>query len=128
MVGCRDFDLEEVQYARERGITLIPAAEVAAEPAAVAARLAPVVGGRPMHVSFDIDVLDPAFAPGTEVPSAGGLSTREALRLLAALTTVGRAVGLSLCEVAPPLDPQGITCLAALKIVFETWALVGGPG
>jgi arginase family enzyme len=78
--------------------------------------------GRRLHVSFDIDVLDPAFAPGTEVPSAGGLSTREALRLLEAATRLSRPVGLDVCEVSPPLDQAGVTSLAALKVIFETWS------
>lgn len=121
-VGCRDFDAEEVAYAREHGVITVPAAELADEPVAATARVVRALQGRRLHVSFDIDVLDPAFAPGTEVPSAGGLSTRQALRLLQEVLRHSRPVGLSLCEVAPPLDWQSITCLAALKVVFETWA------
>lgn len=126
LVGCRDFDPEEVAYVRERGVVVVPAAEMAAEPVAANARVVRAVHGRRLHVSFDIDVLDPAFAPGTEVPSAGGLSTRQALQLLEMTTRVSRLVGLDVCEVSPPLDPSGITCLAALKIVFQTWARLGG--
>jgi agmatinase len=124
LAGCRDFDPEEVAYAREHGVMLVTAADGAAAPAAAAARLARALAGRRLHVSFDIDVLDPAFAPGTEVPSAGGLSTREALRLLASATRLSRPVGLDVCEVSPPYDHSDVTSLAALKVVFETWSRV----
>jgi len=126
-VGCRDFDAEEVAYARDRGITQVTAAELAAEPVAAVARVTRLLAGRRLHVSFDIDVLDPAFAPGTEVPSAGGLTTREALRLLATATRLSRPVGLDVCEVSPPLDQAGVTSLAALKVIFETWSRLPRP-
>jgi agmatinase len=126
LVGCRDWDAEEAVYARSHGMTVVPAAELAAEPAAATARVVSAVQGRHLHVSFDIDVLDPAYAPGTEVPSAGGLSTRQALDLLAAAFRLSRPVGLDVCEVAPPLDHNGITSLAALKVLFETWGSLAG--
>lgn len=122
LVGCRDFDAEEVAYIRGRGVVVVTAAELAAEPAASVARVVRALQGRRLHISFDIDVLDPAFAPGTEVPSAGGLSTREALRLLETATRLSRPVGLDVCEVSPPLDQAGVTSLAALKVMFETWS------
>jgi agmatinase len=126
-VGVRDFDAEEVAYARERGIAQVTAAELAAEPTAAVARVVRLLHGRRLHVSFDIDVLDPAFAPGTEVPSAGGLTTREALRLLARATRLSRPVGLDVCEVSPPLDQANVTSLAALKVIFETWSRLPRP-
>jgi agmatinase len=128
LAGCRDFDAEEVAYVRQHGLVLVTAAELAAEPAAATARVASALQGRRLHVSFDIDVLDPAFAPGTEVPSAGGLTTRDALRLLEAATRLARPVGLDVCEVSPPLDQGGVTSLAALKVIFETWSRLRGAG
>ncbi|HYW26202.1 MAG TPA: arginase family protein [Terriglobales bacterium] len=128
LAGCRDFDAEEVAYVRSRGILLVTAAELAAEPAAAVSRVTRALQGRRLHVSFDIDVLDPAFAPGTEVPAAGGLSTREALRLLETATRLSRPVGLDVCEVSPPLDQAGVTSLAALKVVFETWSRLPREG
>ena len=127
LAGCRDWDAEEAVYARQHGMVAVPAAELAAEPAAATARIMSAVQGRPLHVSFDIDVLDPAFAPGTEVPSAGGLTTREALRLLQQATRLSRQVGLDVCEVSPPLDQAGVTSLAALKVIFETWSRLPRP-
>jgi agmatinase len=123
LAGCRDFDPEEVDFVRERDVTMVTAWELAAEPAAVE-RLHTRLEGRPVHLSLDIDALDPAFAPGTEIASAAGLSTRQALQLLDAIARTGRLVGMDVCEVAPPLDHADITVLAALKLIFEVWARV----
>lgn len=123
LAGCRDFDLDELDFIGRSGMTMLPIAEVAADPAGAGARIAAAVGGRPLHISFDIDVLDPAFAPGTEIASAGGLSTRQALAVLTALAQSCRLVGLDVMEVSPPLDHADITSLAALKVVFEFFGL-----
>jgi len=87
-------------------------------------KLAEVLAGHEVHVSFDIDVLDPAFAPGTEIPSSGGLSSRQALELLKSATNRSRLVGLDIVEVSPPFDNGDITTLAALKMIFEVWGMV----
>ena len=76
-----------------------------------------------MHVSFDIDALDPAFAPGTEIPSAGGMSTRQALDLLGAVLARTSPVGIDVVEVSPPFDNGDITSFAALKLIFEFWGM-----
>lgn len=123
LVGCRDFDAEEVEFVRQQGMLVVTAAELADEPERATGRLAAALAGRPIHVSLDIDVLDPAYAPGTEIASAGGLSTREALRLVAAVAGHGRLVGFDVYEVSPPLDHADVTVLAALKLVFEAWGL-----
>ena len=97
---------------------------MAADPAGTGRRIAAAVAGRPLPVSFDIDALDPAFAPGTEIPSAGGLSTRGALDLLGGLGAGGaRLAGFDVMEVSPPLDLNDITTLAALKLIFEFWGM-----
>jgi len=121
LAACRDFDPEEVAFISGHSLIMATAAALTSEPAAAADRIAAAVAGRPLHISFDIDALDPAFAPGTEIPCAAGLSTRQALDLVAAVVRVCRPVGLDVCEVAP-LGADEITVLAALKIVFETWA------
>jgi len=87
--------------------------------------------GRPLYVSVDIDVVDPAFAPGTGTPEPGGPSTGDLLDLLRVLAPL-RVVGLDVVEVAPPYDPSGQTAVLAAMIVREallTWATSGGqPG
>ena len=124
LAGCRDFDPEEVGYIDAERVAMVTAADLAHDFEGALGRLLDSVDGRPLHVSFDIDALDPAFAPGTEIASAGGLSTRQGLDLLAEAARRTRLVGLDICEVAPPLDHTDITSLAALKLAFETWSLV----
>jgi agmatinase len=81
------------------------------------------VAGRPTFISFDIDVVDPGFAPGTGTPEAGGLSSFQALQILRALTGID-FVGFDLVEVIPAYDPAGATATLAANIAFEMISLV----
>lgn len=76
-----------------------------------------------VHISFDIDALDPSVAPGTGIPEFGGLTSREVLTLMHTLQGLP-LVGLDVVEVAPPLDPSEATVFAALKIIMEFIAVV----
>jgi agmatinase len=88
-----------------------------------AARARGRVGEGPLFLSFDVDVLDPAFAPGTGTPEAGGLSTREALGYLRALRGL-RFTGYDVVEVSPPYDGAGQpTAVAAANVAFELLTL-----
>jgi agmatinase len=81
------------------------------------------VGTRPVFLSFDVDVLDPAFAPGTGTPEVGGLSTAEALSVLRALRGIEIA-GADVVEVSPPYDGPGQqTALAAANVAYELLCL-----
>jgi agmatinase len=81
------------------------------------------VGDGPLFLSFDVDVLDPAFAPGTGTPEAGGLTTREALGYVRALRGL-RFSGYDVVEVSPPYDGPGQpTAIAAANIAFELLTL-----
>jgi agmatinase len=75
-----------------------------------------------VHISLDIDCLDPAFAPGTGIPESGGLTSREAIMLIKSLQGLP-LVGLDVVEVSPPIDPSEATIFAALKIIMEYIAL-----
>ena len=86
-------------------------------PAAVD-RIRARVGDKPLYISIDIDVLDPAHAPGTGTPEAGGLTSRELLRMLRALTDL-RIVGADVVEVAPAYDHAQLTAVAASHVVYE---------
>lgn len=123
IAGGRDYDPEELDFIRSNGILLVSARELAVDTARAAARIAGRLAGQKVHVSFDIDVLDPAFAPGTEIPSAGGLSTRQALELLRTATERATLVGFDVVEVSPPFDIGDITTFAALKLIFEVWGM-----
>ncbi|MDQ0504713.1 agmatinase [Xanthobacter agilis] len=80
-------------------------------PAAVAARIAARVGDAPVYLSFDIDAIDPAFAPGTGTPVCGGLTTREVISCLTRLGSLDFK-GFDVVEVSPPYDHAEITALA----------------
>ena len=119
LIGQRDYDWEEVDFIRRAGVTLITGAEAnRLDPARFRERLESVVGDDALHVSLDIDVLDPSGAPGTGIPAAGGLTSRQLLDLLHALRGL-RLAGMDLDEVSPPLDVGHVTVLAALKCIFE---------
>lgn len=87
-------------------------------PKAIAKEVKERVGEAAVYLSFDIDLLDPAFAPGTGTPEAGGWSSREAIAVLRALAGV-RLVGGDVVEVAPAYDHGEITAVAAAHIVYE---------
>jgi guanidinopropionase len=85
---------------------------------AVLAEIRRVVGDGPSYVSFDVDALDPVYAPGTGTPEIGGLTTLEAQRLLRGLQGL-HLVGGDVVEVSPPFDASGNTALVAATLAFE---------
>jgi agmatinase len=96
----------------------------------VVERIRERVGDRPVYVSVDIDVLDPAFAPGTGTPEAGGLSSRELLAILRGFADLD-LVGADVVEVAPAYDHAEITGIAAAHVVYELLSALAprsGPG
>ena len=124
LLGCRDFDWEEVEFIRKMGVTLIPAATAHSwTDNQLADEVGSRIGSDSLHISLDIDSLDPSYAPGTGVPAAGGLTSRELLDFLHQLRGT-KLAGLDVDEVAPPLDTGHITSLAALKFIFEFMAMV----
>ncbi|MGZ5214235.1 MAG: agmatinase [Actinomycetota bacterium] len=88
----------------------------------VVARVRDRLADAPVYVSIDIDVLDPAHAPGTGTPEAGGLTSRELLGILRGLAGVN-VVGADIVEVAPPYDHAEITAMAASHVAYELLAL-----
>ena len=81
------------------------------------------VADLPVYLSIDIDVLDPAFAPGTGTPECGGLTSRELLRMLRRLNGIN-IVGADVVEVAPAYDHAEITSIAAATVVFDLLSLI----
>lgn len=92
-------------------------------PEAFAERVRARVGDAPCFLSFDVDFVDPAFAPGTGTPEVGGPSTREALAYLRALTGLDFR-GFDCVEVSPPYDPSGVTAFLAANACFEMLSLL----
>src|SRR3989442_14955890 len=108
-----DFD-----FARKHGIRWVGAPQGAREGLEWVKEQMLVVRGGAVYLSFDIDGVDPAFAPGTGTPEVGGLTSREALELVRALVGV-ELVGADVVEVSPPYDQAGITSMLAANILFE---------
>lgn len=90
---------------------------------AVVAEARRIVGDGPTYISFDVDSLDPAFAPGTGTPEVGGLTTVEAQALLRGLRRL-KLIGADVVEVAPPFDPSGNTALVGATLMYELLCLL----
>jgi agmatinase len=113
-----DFD-----FARQHGIRWITAGQVAREGLDwLREQMARVQGG-PVYLSFDIDGVDPAFAPGTGTPEVAGLTSREALEVVRALVGF-ELVGADLVEVSPPFDHAGITSMLAANLLFDMVSVI----
>ncbi|MCT4373054.1 agmatinase [Yangia mangrovi] len=93
-------------------------------PEAVAAKAREIVRGHPVYLSFDIDALDPAFAPGTGTPVWGGLSSHQAAVCLRELAGIN-LVGGDIVEVSPPFDTSGATAIAGAHVATELLCLWG---
>lgn len=119
---------EVMDWTLDQGVTVLSAQDIhAAGPVAVAAQVREVLGDAPCYLSFDIDALDPAFAPGTGTPEAGGLATWQAQAILRRLGGISFA-GMDVVEVAPAYDHAEITALAAATMAWEYLALLGATG
>lgn len=114
---------EDLEFTRRHGIrvTTVDDIRIGGLEAFIAGL--PVFDQGPTYITFDIDCLDPAFAPGTGTPVPGGLTTYETQRILRALK-VSNLVGGDVMEVSPPYDVSDITSLAAVDVMFEMLALM----
>ncbi len=111
-LGIRSGTREELQYAlRSSNLYLDSFLSVMDE-------IKNKVGDRPVYISLDIDVLDPAFAPGTGTPEAGGVSSRELLQMLNGLSCLN-VVGFDMVEISPPFDIGDNTSILGAKIMRE---------
>lgn len=112
------------EWTRKRGVSILTAQEVhATGPAEIAERICTVIGDAPVYLSFDIDVLDPACAPGTGTPEIGGLSSWQAQAIIRDLGGMD-FVGMDVVEVAPAYDVAEITALAAATMAWEYLSLL----
>ena len=125
-IGIRSPVQREVwDWTLAQGVMILTAQDVHEQnAAAIANQILAVVGEAPAYLTFDIDALDPAFAPGTGTPEIGGLASWQAQAILRRLSTVAWA-GMDVVEVAPAYDVSEITSLAAATIVWEYLALLG---
>ena len=118
------FEDGDLESARDLGFAVVPCDQLRTlGPGGYGSLVRERIGTRPVFVSFDVDVLDPAFAPGTGTPEVGGLSTAEALALLRVLRGIN-LVGADVVEVSPPYDGPGQqTALAAANVAYELLGL-----
>jgi guanidinopropionase len=125
-IGIRGslYAMDDMDWARAQGVRIITIEECERlGPDAVVAEARRVVGMGPTYLSFDIDSLDPAFAPGTGTPEVGGLTPREAIRMLRGLAGL-RILGADVVEVSPPFDVGNATALAGATMMFEILCLM----
>ena len=127
-IGLRGtgYTAEDFDWAREQGFTVVQAEELwhrSATPLIEQARAA--LGDGPVYLTFDIDSLDPGFAPGTGTPEIGGLTPIQALEIIRGCRGLS-LVGADLVEVSPPYDPQGNTALLAANLLYEMLCVCPG--
>lgn len=125
-IGIRGtaYDTEDKDFAKSVGIRIIPIEEYFARGYAdVMSEAREIVGSKPTYVSYDIDFVDPTFAPGTGTPEVGGPNSFEALQVARLLDGVN-IVGADLVEVSPPFDQAGGTAFLGVSIMFEMLCVI----
>lgn len=124
-VGLRGqlYAADDLDFARANRVMMVTAEEFHARGVAGLKRQLARFRDRPTYLSLDIDVVDPAFAPGTGTPQVGGLSSAQILELVRALAGL-KLVGADLVEVSPPFDSAGITSLLAANLLHEILCLL----
>lgn len=118
-VGCRDLDPGEKVLMRKAGVTVFTMSDIDRQGfPAVVKKVSSFFRERTdiVHVSFDMDVLDPMFAPGTGIPLPGGLTNREALLLMEEMASSGRVRSAEIVEVNPILDMRNQTAVLAVSL------------
>ncbi|MFW5970158.1 MAG: agmatinase [Halofilum sp. (in: g-proteobacteria)] len=120
-VGIRGsmYSASDLDWAQEQGIRVMEIEEYFdLGPEGVIREIRSVVGDAPTYVTFDVDALDPVYAPGTGTPEVGGFTTPEAQRMIRGLRGLN-LVGADVMEVSPPFDSAGITALTGATMMFE---------
>src|SRR6185437_5515587 len=127
-VGLRGqlYDADDMAFAQGHRFGIITAEEFHRQGIGAVARKLRPFRGRKTYLSLDIDVVDPAFAPGTGTPQVGGLSSVQILDLVRSLHGLD-FVGSDLVEVSPPHDSAELTSLLAANLLFEQLCLFCGP-
>ena len=127
-IGLRGtgYTAEDFDWARDRGFTVVQAEELWHRSAApLIEQVCAAMGDGPVYLTFDIDSLDPGFAPGTGTPEIGGLTPVQALEIIRGCRGLN-LVGADLVEVSPPYDPQGNTALLAANLLYEMLCVLPG--
>jgi agmatinase len=123
-IGVRSCSKEEAEYALESGIRAFTSEDVIEKPQEILSAAGSRFGNSGVYLTIDLDILDPAFAPGVAAPEPGGPSTIEILRLVRGLGKLNIR-GFDVVEFVPPHD-NGTTAFAAAKIIYELLAAIAG--
>jgi len=127
-IGLRGtgYTAEDFDWARERGFQVVQAEQLWHQSAVpLMDQIRQKIGAWPVYLSFDIDSLDPAYAPGTGTPEIGGLTSIQALEIIRGCRGLS-LVGADLVEVSPPYDTNGNTALLAANLLFEMLCVLPG--
>jgi guanidinobutyrase len=127
-IGLRGtgYAADDFDWPRQQGFRVIQAEECWHRSLApLMGEVRELIGGGPVYLSFDIDSLDPAFAPGTGTPEIGGLTVMQGLEIIRGCRGLA-LVGCDLVEVSPPYDPAGTTALVAANLLFEMLCVLPG--
>ncbi len=127
-IGLRGtgYSAEDFDWGRDQGWTVVQAEDCWHKSLTpLMEQVRRVIGDAPVYLSFDIDSLDPAFAPGTGTVEPGGLSTWQALEIVRGCAGLN-LVGCDLVEVSPPYDPSGNTALIAANLLYEMLCVLPG--
>ncbi|KVH46951.1 agmatinase [Burkholderia diffusa] len=127
-IGLRGtgYAAEDFDWCRQQGFTVVQAEECWNKSLApLMAQVRERIGDTPVYLSFDIDGLDPSFAPGTGTPEIGGLSVQQGLEIIRGMKGLN-LVGADLVEVSPPYDPTGTTALVGANLAFEMLCVMPG--
>jgi guanidinobutyrase len=127
-IGLRGtgYAAEDFDWGRDKGWTVVQAEDLWYRSAApLMERVRATIGDAPCYLTYDIDSLDPAFAPGTGTVEPGGLSTWQALEIVRGCAGLN-LVGCDLVEVSPPYDPSGNTALIAANLLYEMLCVLPG--
>lgn len=125
-IGIRGtaYNTEDIEWGREQGVTIIRIEELFERGIPdVMAQARDIAGSKETYCSFDIDVIDPAFAPGTGTPEIGGITSFQAQQMVRELAGVN-LIGADLVEVSPPFDPSGGTGWLGVSIMFELMCML----
>ena len=127
-IGLRGtgYHADDFDWCRAQGFRVVQAEECWHKSLVPLMReVAEKVGNGPVYLSFDIDGLDPAFAPGTGTPEIGGLSVQQGIEIIRGLRGLD-IVGADLVEISPPYDPHGTTALVGANLAFEMLCVLPG--
>lgn len=120
-IGIRSFEKQELDFIKDKSTNIYSSRQIFEKGAVgIAKHVAEKLSSlQRVYLTIDVDVLDPAFAPGTGTPKSGGISSRELLEMLRVFSELP-LIGMDIVELSPPLDCSDITAFAAQRIITET--------